>query len=253
MPPCRQGRPCGRRHTRREGRGVQLMVGQQHQHHADQLRALLIAAPGLGQAGVNRSLQRPSGQGLAGHRLPGERVGEGVEQSGRLRRQRQTGPSPRGRVARRPAGQQGEDAGAGCWSLWNDARGAVLERHPVAAAQQSRHLFQRLGLRQLGGVPAPIVQPPVHHGGDGRGQHRLAPGDGVLRHQLRLAIARLAGLQTGDVVGQIEALARIVAIGPGLDPSPADIGVERLRPHPKPRLGLRRRDPLGHVDSIDQD
>ena len=103
-------------------------------------------------------------------------------------------------------------------------------------------LFPLFG--QFGGVAAPVVEPAADHGGDGGVQHRLAPGDGPGRDLRRLAAPLLALGQPPHVSDAIAAAARVGGIGTGLDPAPADIGVQRLRPDPQSLHRFFRRQPV---------
>ena len=81
-------------------------------------------------------------------------------------------------------GAQGQDQiGARahvCAHGWGGAFRA-LESHAVTTAQQARHRFQCLGLRQFDRVAAAIEQATKGDGGDGALEDRLPPIDGLGR------------------------------------------------------------------------
>ena len=235
----------GGRHPGGEGRGVQLMVRQQHQRAAHQVGLLLAQPPGAGQPQVQRPRVDPLAQGAG-------KVGH------------QTGPlSPKGgrsaperrRLAARPRRQGGEGPGRErAPKAHARSRLAGEHRRIPAAPEQQGGLFQRQAFGQRRRVGAAIIQPSAGHVGDRRGQHRLAPRDRPARHIGRLAPRRLAFEQARDVVGAIEALAGIGGIGPRLDAAAADIGVEGLRLDREPGDDRRSIEPgIRHIDRLDQD
>ena len=210
--------------------------------HADQLRA---APRRNAQAAASRAWIGPSAPPRPRPPATASAKASSRPAASAARARLARGPAPAASSAARPASRaKARRAGRGRVRDGRPACGPCTPHHRRRAAAAPR--CSRVSvLGQFGGVPAAIIEPAVDHGGDGRGQHRLAPGDGVLAPPVGgLAATRLAGLQAGDVVGPIEALARILAVRPRLDPPAADIGVEGLRPHPQPRQGLRRGDPL---------
>ena len=215
------------------------MVGQQHQRAPDEIGAGGVEAPGGGEAGVSRA--------LAG--LAGRRIDHGFQQVGGLH----------GKSQRRAASRRWFSAGAGGQDQEQARPGAVgggwfwaprgFQRRAMTATQQPADVLQRQAtLGQFGGVAAAIPEPSACHRRDRRRQHRLAPGDGFGGDVGGPASARLLLGQGGDIRGAIEAAARVLRMGGGLDPAPADIGVEGLRPDPQPFQHLIRVQPIRHID-----
>ena len=137
-----------------------------------------------------------------------------------------------------------------------------------ARSQRRRATSSRLAVSaKLRSVAAAVVEPAAGDGGDGAGHHRLAKTHGLVRHR-RAAPTHLAHGQAVDVLGGVEAAARIVRVGAVGDQAAAGIGVEGLQLHAEPRLSFLRADPVrrhpdlppqplrfdpdGKVDQLDQ-
>jgi hypothetical protein len=107
------------------------------------------------------------------------------------------------------------------------------ERPLVAIPQEPRHLLERGGARQVGGVVAAIVKAVVLDQGEGRFEHRRAEIERVVGDRFGLASDIAPSLQPRDVVGAIAPLAPAID-GLGAQQAAADIGVERGRRHAQP-------------------
>ena len=168
-----------------------------------------------------------------------------VQRHGSLDLQHLRRTSGRGRVFLRASGEGREQsrpmrrsAGAG------DTHAQARERVRVPGApQQPGGFLQRRVLGPLGHVAAAIVEPPVRDQADRRPDHALALHRRLERHDHARRLARARALQPRHIGGGIEAAARIVGVGSGGDPPPADIGVEGLGLDPQQRQDLGAGDP----------
>ena len=230
----RERRPRRSGHPRRKGRGVELVIGQQHESAADQIRARRITTPGARQPLMDRSFSRTSGGG----------VDQKIKQGRRFEIERLGATAAQGRTDGRTPGQGLKHPIMGPPRRYP----VVLTGKPGVATgpQEPGHILQPPGLRQIFSVLAPVPELAPGHRRDGRGEHRLPPGYGVFGHGGFAPAPHFALFKPHDIGGAIEAAARIRTIGPGLNPSPADIGVQGLRLQTETPHHLVRRQPLRH-------
>ena len=234
----RQRGPGRRRDAGGEGRARQLVVDQQHQRRAQQLGDRVGLVPAAREAAVQRLVARRGTEGL----------GQRADQALALHVQHPGQPAARGMPDRRQAGQRREGRAA------PGRRGAARPGRPGAGEvdrlprvpQQSRRVLQAGRARQRHDIPAAIVGPALEEGAQrrrdaGLGAEQRVGGDGLV-----LAAGLLAPRQAGDVLGAVEAAARVRRVGHDLQLAPADIGIDRLRPHSQEPAGLVHRHPRAH-------
>ncbi|CAM2160137.1 hypothetical protein PT2222_70120 [Paraburkholderia tropica] len=102
-------------------------------------------------------------------------------------------------------------------------------------------------LRERDGVASAIVRMPFRERGDAAIDARFRAEDRARRERLALASDLLLAAQSRDVVGAIEAFARIVRIGHHGDIAAARVGVDGLRLHAELAGGFGQSDPVSHV------
>jgi hypothetical protein len=238
------------------------MVRQQDQGAADHVAGIL-AAPGAGQARADgdvaaafawagavdnvMAVRGPAGHGVrqrgknagrfgvqgAGGAIDGRRV------AGAASRQREQAGGERA-AAMVIGSRCASDAG---WLGWHAGRRMpelCVDVGGLALPQQGGDVFQRGGFSQPGGVLAAIQKTAVGGGGDRRRQHRIAVLHGLRGNDFYPAAAVAALGHAQHIVAMVEAAARVGVVGFGADLAPADVGVQRLRPHVEEAQGFCR-------------
>ena len=161
---------------------------------------------------------------------------------------RQNGPrtAPRVRVAARTRPQCGEQTDL---ERSGNTHGMFQPRGIGRRPEVRCCRLQRYRARQRDGIHAAIAEPPVNDHRQFRCQDRLAPCNRCLGDVSRADRTGPARRKPGHILGTVERAAGILRIGPRLQPPPADIGIERLRPHTEQADRLLRTDPR-HASSI---
>ena len=204
---------CG--NADRECRRIQLMIGHEDEDPPDHVGAFGVEAPASRQAFMNRPLAADGtergGQGSDDpRRIAAEVLGAAAETMGRLRDQ---------------AGERHE------WII-SDVEVARCEGNLLLLLpEQLRDVLERRTTGQPHGIMTAIDELAVADGGYRGRDRRLTPCDGTCGDGTVAPPAGAALDQRRNIIGAIEAAARVVGIRPGANTAAADIGVERLRPN----------------------